>query len=102
VKTDIIEIEAEYTAASNPAAAALPPLTYHAHQAALHALMNINAEIMTCEKACKGMDAYIQSGDFSMSSPRARERLKVRTEKAFEARRKWHEKFDGRSVLPKP
>lgn len=80
----------------------LAPLTYHAHQAALLALQNINYEISVCATACKGMDAYIDSGDFSMCSPRARKRLKERTEKAFEARRQWHAKFDGRKVLPKP
>lgn len=80
----------------------MPPLTYHAHQGALGALMNINAEIMRCERDCKAMDHYIRSGDFSMSSERAQKRLRERTAKAFEARRLWHVKFDGRTVLPRP
>jgi hypothetical protein len=99
----LVVIDAQYTVSGEHAkATGLAPLMYGAHQAALGALMNINAEIMRCEKACKAMDQYIKSGDFSMSSERAQKRLKEQTAKAFEAKRLWHEKFDGREVLPKP
>lgn len=97
-------IDAEYTTVGDQPAPSseLAPLTYHAYQAALQALGNINYEIQTCEKACKAMDQYIKSGDFSMCSERAQKRLRERTEKAFERRSLWHVQFDGRKVLPKP